>query len=117
MWAGLAALPAAVWLALKRGEHDLLVPVITYGVALGTWVIIPKPVMFYYHYLLPSLALCVALAGVLDRFWLAHGRKGPPIAMLAVAMLIFWDFYPIISAAALDGRGGFLRWMWFESWR
>jgi len=117
MWSGLVALPVAFFLGLRRRDHGLLALVGAYAVALGTWTVIPKPVMFYHHYLLPSLLLGAILAGVLDRLWLARGRRDGPIVLIAVAMLIFWDFYPILSAAPLDGPQAFRHWTWFESWR
>lgn len=117
MWAGLAAVPAALWLGIKRREGGLAGLALAYLIALGIWLVIPKPVMFYHHYLTPSLLLCAVLAGTLDRLWLAQGSKAVPVALLAAAMLVFWDFYPILSAVPLDGPGAFQRWMWFDSWR
>lgn len=117
MWAGGIAVPVALVIGVRRRGWGLTGAAGLYLVALGIWLIIPKPVMFYHHYLVPSLFLCVALAGVLDELWLKRGRRELPIALLAAAMLGFWHFYPILSAAPLSGPQAFSHWMWLNSWR
>ncbi|MGY6551602.1 MAG: glycosyltransferase family 39 protein [Erythrobacter sp.] len=116
----LAGLPALVWCACAgavRRNWAMVATVAGYAIALGMWAIVPKPVQFYYHYLMPATFLLGALAlalGDLARSrrlgWLAY-------AMLAASLAIFALFYPIISGAALANEMSFARWMWMDSWR
>lgn len=117
MWAGAIAVPVALFLGLRRGAQGLAALALLYLLAWGMWLIIPKQVMFYHHYLLPSLYLCMVLAGVIEHLWLRHDRRHTPIALIAIGVLSFWYFYPILSAAPLEGPRAFQRWMLFDSWR
>lgn len=116
----LLGIPALVWCAYagaRRRNGAMIAVVIGYVVSLGLWLIAPKPVQFYYHYLMPGTFLLAALALALGDWrkiprlgWLAY-------AVLAAAMMIFALFYPILSAARLEGPMSFARWMWLDSWR
>jgi dolichyl-phosphate-mannose-protein mannosyltransferase len=117
MWGGLAALPACLWAGLRQGARPLLVPVLLYVAALLFFAAIPKGVQFYYHYFMPSLLLCAALAGLLDHWFWRRGNQLVPWLAIGFAGLVFLEFYPIISAAPLGDPQDFNRWMWLESWR
>jgi dolichyl-phosphate-mannose-protein mannosyltransferase len=116
-WGGLVALGACLWAGLRRGAPALLVPVALWAAPLLLFMLAPKAVQFYYHYLIPSLMLCFASAGALDHYFWQRGRKIVPYLAIGAAALIFLEFYPIISAAALGDPQDFNRWMWLESWR
>ncbi|MGY6637011.1 MAG: glycosyltransferase family 39 protein [Erythrobacter sp.] len=115
----LAGLPALLWVAWRGASQRnaaMIACVIGYGVSLGTWVIAPKPVQFYYHYLMPSTFLLAALALALadlrshPRFgWVAYG-------LLAGSLILCAVFYPILTAAPLAGEMSFTKWMWVEGW-
>ncbi len=116
MLLGLVALVwAGVWGVFER-RSDALALFVLYAVAIGTWVVAPKPVQFYYHYLLPSCFLMGALALALDQMW-RRGRRYVPLLVLAGSVALFAYFWPILSAAPLAGRYTFTRWMWLPSWR
>lgn len=116
----LLGLPALAWCAyagVGRRNWAMIAAVAGYGVALGMWAFAPKPVQFYYHYLMPSTFLLAALALALAdlrqsaRFgWLAWAVLAGSAAMLAV-------FYKVLAAAPLDGAMSFTRWMWIAGWR
>ena len=96
---------------------SIIAAAIGYAASLGLWVIAPKPVQFYYHYFVPSMALLAALALALDELrargwaWLSWGVLGGSLAVFA------W-FYPIISAAPLSGgKMSYEQWMWLPGWR
>jgi dolichyl-phosphate-mannose--protein O-mannosyl transferase len=116
-WGGLLALVISVHAGVEQKAYALLVPPLLYLAALSFSILIPKPVQFYYHYLVPTLLLCFAIAGVLDHLFWARGKRIVPLLCVTLAGLVFLDFYPIISAAPLDDAQAFNRWMWLDSWR
>lgn len=114
----LAGLPALVWCAWRgvRGRWDALAAAVVFSASLGLWIFADKPIQFYYHYFVPSLALLAALALALDAWW-RRGHRAVSLAVLAGSLGVFAWFYPILSAAPLDGEQAFNHWMWLNSWR
>lgn len=117
MWLGLPALVWCLVAGLFQRSGVRLAAALGYAVSLGLWVIAPKPVQFYYHYLVPSFFLLAALAltcSDLRRLpkgdWLAGG-------VLAGAVAVFAVFFPIIAALPLSGPDAYLEWMWLSSWK
>ncbi len=118
----LLGLPALVWCAfagIARRNWAALGAAALYAVSLGMWIVAPKPIQFYYHYMLPSCFLFAALALALDELWKCGGKKRlVAAAVLAGSCGLFLWFYPIISAAPLEGgRAAYEHWMWLKSWR
>ena len=115
----LLGLPALAWCLVKgllRGDWARLAVVIGYAVSLGLWLIAPKPVQFYYHYVMPSLFLLGALALSLSDL----RRAGHPRwawGTLAASTVLFAVFYRILSAAPLEGPMSFTAWTWIAGWR
>jgi len=116
MLAGLPALAWCLWAAVRRRRHDALAIVLLYLAAIGMWIIAPKPVQFYYHYLLPSCFLLAALALALDALWDRGWRKTALLA-IAVSVAMFAIYWPILTAAPLAGHRSFESWTWLRSWR
>jgi len=116
-WGGLLALLGCLHAGLRQGDRPLLVIVLLWAASIAFFIIIPKPVMFYYHYFPASLLLCFAIAGVLDRWFWRKGNRLVPALCIGFAALLFLEFYPIVSAAALGDPQDFNRWMWLDSWR
>ena len=114
MLLGLPALAWCAWRGLRRHVAEGGVALL-YAVSLGFWVIAAKPVQFYYHYLVPSLILCAALALAASALW-HRGWKAAALLPIAGSVLLFVHFHPILSAAPLPGAGAFQRWMWLDSW-
>jgi dolichyl-phosphate-mannose--protein O-mannosyl transferase len=115
MLLGLPALGWAAWRALA-GERAALAIVVLYAVSLGFWIVVNKPVQFYYHYFLPSCFLLGALALALDALW-QRGRRGLAAGTLAASLALFAWFHPILSAAPLADRHAFVAWTWLPGWR
>ena len=116
MLAGLPALLWCAWAGLMRRRWDALGVTLVYAASLGLWIIAAKPIQFYYHYFLPSMALLAALALAVDQL----RRSGWHIAAwgtLAGSLAIFAWVYPILSSAPLEGKLAFEHWMWVDSWR
>ena len=115
----LLGLPALIWClvsGLFRGNLAKVGVVIGYGVALGLWLIAPKPVQFYYHYFMPSLFLLAALALSLRDIRRA-GHPRIAWGVLIASTLLFAIFYPILTAAPLAGPDSFMTWAWISGWR
>jgi dolichyl-phosphate-mannose--protein O-mannosyl transferase len=114
----LAGLPALVWCAWAgvRGRHDALAVALVFAASLGLWLFAHKPVQFYYHYLVPSMALLAALALALDAWW-RRGHRALSVTIVAASCAVFAWFYPILSAAPLAGEQAFNKWMWLDTWR
>lgn len=131
MLAGLPALAWCGWVGLRgtvgwaRGgaanRHGNrhwahLAVAVLYAASLGLWIVAAKNVQFYYHYILPSCFLVAALALALDALW-QRGWRVVPLTVLAGSGVLFVVFWPILTAAPLDGPGAFERWTWLDSWR
>ncbi len=115
MLLGLPALVWCAWAGPARKRADAGAVFLLYVLALSVWTIAPKPVQFYYHYLLPSCFLLAALALALDELW-KRGWRWPPLLVLAGSIGLFAYFWPILTAAPLGERDAFLRWAWIGSW-
>lgn len=116
MLLGLPAVAWCAWAGIKHRRVDALALALLYAASLGLWIVAAKPIQFYYHYFLPSMALLGALALALGELrergwgWLAW------TVLIGSAGLFAW-FFPILSAAPLDGPRAFEYWMWLDSWR
>jgi dolichyl-phosphate-mannose--protein O-mannosyl transferase len=118
MWLGLPALVAAAVWGWRRRDAAMLGAVALYLASLGMWIVAPKPVQFYYHYLLPGTFLCVALALVLAALAERGGRwRWPLWATLAASLGLFAWFYPILSSAKLPDAQAFATYTWLYTWR
>ncbi len=118
----LIGLPAVLWCAwagVMRRRWDALAVAVLYAATLGLWIVSPKPVQFYYHYLLPSCFLMAALALALDAIWRRGGKwRRVPLAVLLAACAVFAYFWPIYSAAPLHGgKKSYEHFTWLRSWR
>ena len=113
---GLPALAWSAWTGVLRRDGARIGIVLLFAVSLGMWIVVNKPIQFTYHYFLPSMFLFAALALALDdlkragRWWLA-------MAPLILSGIAFAYFYPVLSAAPLDGERAFMRWIWIDGWR
>ena len=118
MWLGLpAVLACAVWGWLRRDPAMLAVAVL-YAASLALWIVAPKPVQFYYHYLLAATFLTIALGLILGALWQRGGHwRWPAAVAVAAALGLFAWFYPILSSASLPGANAFLTYTWLFSWR
>lgn len=116
----LIGLPALVW-CLVRGawvrDWARLGAVIGYAASLGLWVIAPKPVQFYYHYLVPSIFLLAALALTCSDLRRAGRAAWLAWAIPLASAAFFAGFYPILAAMPLEGLASYHQWAWIEGWK
>ncbi|WP_427969748.1 phospholipid carrier-dependent glycosyltransferase [Altererythrobacter sp.] len=115
----LLGLPAIIWCffnGIMRRDWASIAVVTGYSASLGLWLFAAKSVQFYYHYFVPSFFLLAALSLALDAAWHAGHRK-KVAGVLALSVALFAIFYPILSAAALEGPQSFAKWTWIDGWR
>ncbi len=117
MLAGLPALLWCLWVGLYRSDWARLGTVIGYCASLGLWLIAPKPVQFYYHYMMPSVFLLAALALALSDCAQTRRLRWLAWAVPLASALIFAVFFRILTAGELDGPMSFAKWTWLAGWR
>ena len=116
MWLGHIAFFWCLFAGLVQKRYDALAVAVLFAASIGFWIIAAKPIQFYYHYFLPSCFLLAGLALGLARLK-ERGHGWAYWAVLTGSVGIFAFFYPIISAAELDGEQAFNFWMWRDGWR
>ncbi|AOL23144.1 Dolichyl-phosphate-mannose-protein mannosyltransferase [Erythrobacter litoralis] len=117
MLLGLFALVWCMVTGLWRREWAKVAAVIGYAASLGLWVIAPKPVQFYYHYMMPSVFLLAALALALSNLRQVERLRWLGWAVPLGSALFFALFWKVLSAAPLDGPMSFADWTWISGWR
>ena len=117
MLAGLPALLWCLWIGLYRSDWARLAVVVGYASAIGFWLIAPKPVQFYYHYMMPSCFLLAALALALSDLHRTRRFRWISYAVPLGSVALFAFFFPIMTAAELEGPMSFTRWAWIVGWR
>ncbi|MEO0690074.1 MAG: phospholipid carrier-dependent glycosyltransferase [Pseudomonadota bacterium] len=117
MLAGLPALVWCLWIGLYRSDWARLAVVVGYASAIGFWLIAPKPVQFYYHYMMPSCFLLAALALALGDLHHTKRLRWVSYAVPLGSAALFAIFFPILTAAELEGPMSFTRWAWIAGWR
>ncbi|MFV1920283.1 phospholipid carrier-dependent glycosyltransferase [Sphingomonas sp. MJ1 (PH-R8)] len=115
-YGGLVAVAACLWAGLRRRSAAIGGAGLLWVASLALWAAIPKSLGFFYYYHLSGIFLCVAIAAAFHAFPQSRRRYLDEIFLFA-ALFAFFHFWPILSAAPLDGPGAFNRWMWFDSWR
>jgi dolichyl-phosphate-mannose--protein O-mannosyl transferase len=116
MLAGLPAIAWCAWAAWTKKRVDALAVALIYAASLALWIVAAKPIQFYYHYFTPSMALLAGLALALDELR-SRGWGWLSWTVLIGSVALFAWFFPILSAAPLDGPRAFEHWMWLDSWR
>ena len=116
----LLGLPALLWCLISgvtQRDWAKLSMVIGYAVSLALWVIAPKPVQFYYHYIMPSFFLLAALAMSLSDMYRIERLRMLSVLPIFGSAVMFAYFFPILTAGALAGEYGFVDWAWLPGWR
>ena len=114
-WGGLVAVAACLWLGWRRRSLALVAPAALWAMSLAMFAAIPKSLGFFYYYYPSTLWLAVAIAVALDAVDPAGRRRWDAWYVAAAAAVFAW-FWPILSAAPLDGPAAFRRWMLFDGW-
>lgn len=90
--------------------------VLFYFLSLVFWALNGKPVQFYHHYQLAAVFLDGALALVLAKLW-GRGLRWPTWVSVALALIGFAYFFPILAALPLAGPKSFKWFMWLPIWK
>ncbi|QIQ85732.1 phospholipid carrier-dependent glycosyltransferase [Erythrobacter sp.] len=116
----LLGLPALVWCMVTgvwRREWAKVGVGLGYAASLGLWIVAPKPVQFYYHYMMPSVFLLAALALSLADLRQVERLRWLGWAMPLASLGFFALFWKVLTAAPLDGPMSFADWTWISGWR
>jgi dolichyl-phosphate-mannose--protein O-mannosyl transferase len=117
-WGGLIALIAVITAVIRRkgGERYLWV-VIGFAAQYVPWMLVPRS-MFIYHYFasVPFIIICIVLMLNRLRWQTVKWYKPALIAYLAIALVLFIGFYPIMSGMpVLRSYARYLRWFrWYN---
>ncbi len=113
LWGGLVAVGACLYGWWRTRGAKFLAAAGLWAGGYLVWAIIPKSLGFFYYYYLPSIFLCVALAVAIDHY---QRDRQWDTRFLALVVVLFVAFYPILSALPLWGPNAFHTWAWFPSW-
>lgn len=114
-WGGLVAVAACLWFGWRQRSLAAFAPAALWLGSIAMWAAIPKSLGFYYYYYPSTVWLAVALGVAFDRAD-PGARKYWDEWFLTLCLALFAYFWPVLSAAPLDGPGAFHRWTWFDRW-
>jgi len=122
-WAGVAAVAAALWLGARARDRRVLFIAVALASVYVPWMLVPR-LTFIYHFFaaVPFIILCIAYVAyrVLEDPRLPPRRKrwgrAAVLAYMAVVLILFAMFYPILSGAVVDREyvENFLKWQ--DTW-
>lgn len=114
-WGGLVAVAACAWLGVARRSLHLLAAAGLWLASVAMWAAIPKSLGFYYYYYPSTLWLAVALGAAFHAVD-PGGRRRWDEWYVTATIAVFAYFWPILSAAPLNGPAAFTHWAWFAGW-
>lgn len=113
-WGGLVLVLVLLGGWMKLRTPPVLLTLGIYLVSLLIWVVIPKPIGFFYYYNLSAIALCLVIAAFFDALGV-RGRRWL-VWVTGASGILFVYFYPIIAAQALPTDNTWTTWVWMKSW-
>lgn len=114
-WGGLVGVGYCLWRGLRQRSLAVLAPGLLWLASLAMWAAIPKSLGFYYYYYPSTIWLAVVLGVALDQAD-PGGAKRRDEWYVTACLALFAYFWPVLSAAPLNGPGAFHRWTWFAGW-
>lgn len=115
-WAGIPAFFYMVFLSVKKKDKNALFLMISYLAQYVPWFLVTR-ITFIYHYF-PSVPFVALMVGYSIYQIVKNNPKMKKIAYLYVAMvvLLFVLFYPVLSGQPIDKNFVFSWLRWFPSW-
>lgn len=115
-WIGTLAVVAALFMAWKRRERGMLVPLVAFFSQYLPWMLVTR-LTFIYHFfaMVPFLVLCIVyVCKVLEEEGKLH--RLVKYGYMSVVLALFAMFYPILSGLVVDKSyvRDVLR--WFPTW-
>ena len=114
-WGGLIAVGYCLWRGLRMRSLTLFAAGGLWLASVAMWAAIPKSLGFYYYYYPSTIWLAIALGVAWDKID-PDGVKRWDEWYATFCIGVFAYFWPVLSAAPLNGPGAFHRWTWFDSW-
>ena len=100
---------------LRRGSLLSFINVAFYSTFFFFWLLVERKASYHYYYFLPMLFLLLSV-GEYCSAYLGARRQMVAWVVLAVALLFFAFYYPLISGWPLPTRPHFALWVWFDAW-
>lgn len=115
-WTGIFAMLATLWITLKRKDKTLYMIWIAFFSQYVPWMLVPRETFIYHYFaMVPFMILgIVYIMKLLDSKY--PEARYVSYVYVAVALLLFVAFYPVLSGMQVSGDyvKGMLR--WFPSW-
>ncbi len=114
MIGGLLSLLYSGWHWYRTGSLLACLCVIFYTGFYGFWFLTARGAAFHYYYFPPLLFLLLSLGENGSALWTS--RRGWAVVILAVAVLFFIYYLPVLTGIALPITPYLRYWSWFVSW-
>ncbi len=114
-WFGLPCILFLIWGAFEERRIGLLFTAIGFGFLYLPWVISPRQVTFFYHYLPAQPFLCMGIAYTLEDFWHDRFTRWLSVLFIIGVVAVFFYFYPWLNDLPLT-EDGFRSRQWSGSW-
>lgn len=116
-WAGSLATIATAAIALYKKEKGMYVILISAVLLYLPWAVASRKLLFIYHFFatVPFIVLCTTY------FFMVMTNKSPKFkyiiyAYLAVVLILFIMFYPVLSGMIVSKSYAATYLRWFDSW-
>ncbi|MBT2293421.1 phospholipid carrier-dependent glycosyltransferase [Paenibacillus albidus] len=115
-WTGIFAMLATLWFTLRRKDKNLYMMWIGFFSQYVPWMLVPRET-FLYHYFAMVPFMILAIVYIMKLFDSKYPQaKYVRYAYVAVAVLLFIAFYPVLSGMQVDGQYVTNMLRWFPSW-
>ncbi|MNV33084.1 putative dolichyl-phosphate-mannose--protein mannosyltransferase [compost metagenome] len=115
-WTGIFAMLATLWITLKRKDKTLYMIWIAFFSQYVPWMLVPRETFIYHYFaMVPFMILgIVYIMKLLDSKY--PEARYVSYVYVAVALLLFVAFYPVLSGMQVSGNYVKDMLRWFPSW-
>ncbi|MNJ58412.1 putative dolichyl-phosphate-mannose--protein mannosyltransferase [compost metagenome] len=115
-WSGIIALAGAFWLSLRRKESGQYVIWIAFLAQFVPWMLVTRETFLYHYFaMVPFVIIAIVyVTSIAEKKWPRF--RFVRYAYLALAVLLFIMFYPVLSG--MEVNSGYVEHVlrWFPSW-